>query len=254
STTPCVRLSSASRSNFFTLNSIACVSSRAGPGVGISTTYSTCFLEKYKERSRRSGCGNSEKRLKPSPAAWLTCAWNLARLWKAWKPVLTARKAGRGSAGAHRPSTAIYSGSPQVKDERCARRSDKRVEQLIDRAVQILVAAPESVDLVNRVQDGGVVLAAELPADLRQRRRGELLHQVHGDLAREGDGLGVAAHLQVLLAQPELLADALLDQVDGDLLLLGGDDVPEHLLGGAQGDRGAGQQAISEEPRQRAFE
>ena len=38
-----------------------------------------------------------------------------------------------------------------------------------------------------RVQDGGMVLPAELPADFRQRRSGELLREVHGDLAGEGD-------------------------------------------------------------------
>ena len=43
---------------------------------------------------------------------------------------------------------------------------------------------------VDRVQDGGVVLAAEGAADLGQGGVGELAGEVHGHLPREGDGLG----------------------------------------------------------------
>jgi len=54
--------------------------------------------------------------------------------------------------------------------------------------------------------------------------RGQLLHDVHGHLARESDGAGVAPHLQSCSAG-EVFADALLDQVDCDALLLRSDDV-----------------------------
>ena len=53
----------------------------------------------------------------------------------------------------------------------------------------------------------------------------------------KGDGLGVGAHLQVLIAQAELFADTLLDQLDGDLLFLRGDDVAQNLLRGGQIER-----------------
>ncbi len=49
--------------------------------------------------------------------------------------------------------------------------------------------------LLNGVQHRGVMLAAKLAADFRQGGGGELLHQVHGDLAGKGDGLGVRAYL-----------------------------------------------------------
>jgi hypothetical protein len=41
---------------------------------------------------------------------------------------------------------------------------------------------------------------------------------VHGYLPRESDGAGVAANLQILFAQVEVLADAFLNQIDGDAL------------------------------------
>lgn len=94
------------------------------------------------------------------------------------------------------------------------------IEQLGDGAVQLLVGAAERVDFVDGMEHGGVVLAAELASDFRQRGGGELLHQVHGNLARVGDGFRVRAHLQVFGAELEVLADALLDQFDGDALIL----------------------------------
>src|SRR5580704_9671581 len=62
STTPCVRLSSWSRSNFFTLNSI----SGFPPLEGANTTatvksYFTLFYKMYKDRSSSRRCGNEEK-------------------------------------------------------------------------------------------------------------------------------------------------------------------------------------------------
>src|SRR5215475_4901171 len=68
------------------------------------------------------------------------------------------------------------------------------VHQASDRTVQVLVRAAHFFDLVDGVKHGGVVLAAELPADLRQRSSSELLDDVHRDLARESDCTSVAAH------------------------------------------------------------
>src|SRR6266853_3191010 len=108
------------------------------------------------------------------------------------------------------------------------------IHQFIDRAVQVLVAPAESVDLVNRMEDRGVVLAAELPADFRKRRLGKLLDQVHRNLARKRDCFRIGAYFEVLLAQAELLADLFLNQVDGNPFFLRGDDVAQHLLRGGQ--------------------
>ena len=60
---------------------------------------------------------------------------------------------------------------------------------------------------------------------------GELLfHQVHRNLPRKGDCLCVRADFQIRLAQSKLLADFFLDQVNGDALFLGGNDITQHLL------------------------
>src|SRR5437879_5401834 len=97
------------------------------------------------------------------------------------------------------------------------------------------------------------MLAAELPADLGERRGCELLDDVHSNLAREGDGPGVAAHLQVLLAEVKMLADALLDQVDGDAFFLRRDDVAKYLLRGGERNNGAGERSVGHQARQGAF-
>src|ERR1700681_902870 len=106
------------------------------------------------------------------------------------------------------------------------------IHQLVNRAVQILVATTERVDLVDGVQHRRVMFAAELASNFRERSGGELLHQIHGNLAGKGDGLRVRAHLQVRLAEAELLADLFLDQVNRDALFLRGNYVPQNLLCG----------------------
>ena len=82
------------------------------------------------------------------------------------------------------------------------------------------------------MQYGGVVLAAELFADLRKRSGGELLHQEHGNLTRESDHFRVAADFKILRAHAEVFAHALLNLLDGDFLFLGLDDRFKDLLGG----------------------
>src|SRR5260370_6224755 len=60
--------------------------------------------------------------------------------------------------------------------------SAEGIHQPVDRAVQVLVATPQRVDLIDRVENRRVVLASELAANFRKRRGGELLHQIHRDL------------------------------------------------------------------------
>src|SRR6266852_7719 len=249
STTPCVRLSSSSRSNFFMLNSIAGVLAF----LWLRTGYSTLIPKRYKDRSRRSVCGNVENQYKGRNAQGLSCVPRRGRPAEIAENSAAGRKPSTDCTGRAQELHRDFLRCMEGQWRRCTRLR-KRVEQLIEGAVQVLVAAPQGIDLVDRVQDRRMVLAAELPADLRQRRRGELFDQVHGDLAGKGDGFRIAAHLQVLLAQAELLAHALLNELDGDLLLLRGDDVLEHLLGGGQVDVGAGQRSVSQQASQRALE
>jgi hypothetical protein len=53
-----------------------------------------------------------------------------------------------------------------------ARLSVERIEQPVDRAIQVFIGLAQSVNLVDGVQYSGVVLASKLPADFRQRGRG----------------------------------------------------------------------------------
>src|ERR1700682_5041940 len=72
----------------------------------------------------------------------------------------------------------------------------ERIHQFVNRAVQILVAPAESVDLVDRMKDCRVVFAAELPPDFRKRRLGKLLDQVHCNLARERDRFRIGTYFE----------------------------------------------------------
>ena len=104
------------------------------------------------------------------------------------------------------------------------------------------------------MQNGGVVFAAELASDFRERRGGELLDDVHGDLARIGDGFCVGADFQILLAKTELFADAFLDELDGDLFFLGGNDVAKDLLRIAEIERDSRERCVGDQASERAFE
>ena len=86
------------------------------------------------------------------------------------------------------------------------------------------------------VDDGGVVLASEGLADLGEGGVGEGLDEVHRDLSRDGDGLGVVPGLEVRELDVVVVGDVLLDHLDRDGLLLGGEEIAEDLLGEGEVD------------------
>src|SRR5260370_7966075 len=92
--------------------------------------------------------------------------------------------------------------------------------QTHNRAVQVFARPPQLFDLVDRMQHRGVVLAAELAADLRKRSGGELLDDIHRHPARKGDSPRVTADLDVVLPQIELPPDSFLDPVPRYTLFL----------------------------------
>ena len=59
-----------------------------------------------------------------------------------------------------------------LRGPKSARLSVEGVEQSVDGAIQVFIGPAQSVNLVDGVQYRGVVLAAKLPADLRQGSRG----------------------------------------------------------------------------------
>src|SRR5271167_3921789 len=62
------------------------------------------------------------------------------------------------------------------------------LSQFVEQPVQILVVLTSLFNLVHGMQDGGVVLAAELASYFGERRFREVLGQIHGNLARVDDG------------------------------------------------------------------
>src|SRR5919197_182076 len=103
--------------------------------------------------------------------------------------------------------------------------------QLLHQVVHIPVLADHARDLRGRVDYGGVVAAAELLADLRERRVGELAGEIHRDLSRIDDVLRALVAAQLAQREPEALRDELLDPLDRDLLHLAlVKDVLEHIL------------------------
>src|SRR4029077_2824375 len=71
---------------------------------------------------------------------------------------------------------------------------------------------------------------------------------------RERDRARIAADLEILLAQIEVFADALLDQVDRDALFLRRDDVAQDLLSRRERNGGARQRGVGHQTREGAFE
>src|SRR5215472_10805686 len=60
--------------------------------------------------------------------------------------------------------------------------SAQLLSQFIDQPVQIFIVLADLFNLLDRMQHRCVMLAAKLPSDLRQRRFGQMLRQVHRNL------------------------------------------------------------------------
>src|ERR1017187_10988962 len=100
------------------------------------------------------------------------------------------------------------------------------------------------------MQHRSVVLAAKLLADFRERSGGELLYEKHGNLTWKCDDLRVAANIQILSAHAKMLANALLNLLDGYFLFRRLDNVLEYLLGGLEIDLDVRQRRIGHEAYQ----
>src|ERR1700750_2744325 len=78
-------------------------------------------------------------------------------------------------------------------------------------AREFLVALAQLRRLAAGVQDGGVVAAAEGPADLRQALLRELLGERHRDLARAGHGAEALLRVHLRDLDLEVVGHGLLD-------------------------------------------
>jgi hypothetical protein len=81
-------------------------------------------------------------------------------------------------------------------------------------AAQILVAHAQRLDLADGMQHGGVVAAAEYPADHRQRIRRQVFGQKPRDLTQPYDVGGAACGNQVGERHPAMACDRGLNLLD----------------------------------------
>src|SRR5215204_3104755 len=114
--------------------------------------------------------------------------------------------------------------------------------EFLHKVVHRAILANQARDLARRVDHGGVIAPAELLADLRQRRVGELAREVHRDLARVHDVLGALVAAELLEREPEAVGDGFLDPLDrdgGELALW--EDISKHVLREVDRHRPAGE-------------
>src|SRR5581483_166808 len=95
----------------------------------------------------------------------------------------------------------------------------------------------EGGDLLDGVNDGGVVAAAELACDGRVAEVGQLTEDVHADLTGGDQGAAPAGAAEVLHTEAEGLRRGIEDDPGCDLARLGGEeDVGQDLLGDVAGE------------------
>ena len=116
-------------------------------------------------------------------------------------------------------------------------RNGDHVLDVRDVLAEGLVGGHQVLDGGAGMQDGRVVLAAELGADGRERAvRDEVPALVHRDLARLDDLALAGLGEQDVAGDVEVLAHGVHDQVDGDVRLLLADDLAGDALRQGHGD------------------
>ena len=139
-----------------------------------------------------------------------------------------------------------------VDDAAHARRMVLMMWSRVRRSFGVLLE--ERVDLVDRVEDGRVVLAAEAATDVGVGVARQLARDVHGELAGEGDGLRPGLGPEVLGFDVKDLGDAAEDVVDRHEVLLRPPDVGEDLLGEVEGRGRPGEVAEGADADEGAFQ
>src|SRR5206468_549710 len=138
-----------------------------------------------------------------------------------------------------------------------AQRSGSQGETLrepVNGLAQRGIFAKQGLDLADRVQDRGVIHAAEGAADLGERGVGELPRQIHGDLTREGHRFRPILGLQLGELEPETFGNLPLDQLDRDARLFVAPEVRERLLSEVHGRLTTRHRTDCDHPGQRALE
>ena len=134
------------------------------------------------------------------------------------RPPATVALAGRPEGYAP-PSGSLCPDAPDVGNE------------LVYLAAELLVFLQLHFDLLAGVHDGTMIFVPEEGADLREGMTGELPGEVHRDPAGQGKGPGAVLAQEVRHLDAEVLADFLLDPLDGDVPVVLHEEVPQHLAG-----------------------
>src|SRR5437870_11602631 len=140
--------------------------------------------------------------------------------------------------------------APKLASRSQAEPLDEPVDGLAERGI----FAKKGLDLADRVQDRGVIRAAESAADLAERGVAELPHKIHGDLTREGHRLRSVLGLQFRELDPEKFGNLPLDQLDRDARLFVAPEVRERLLSEVHGYFATRHRTDRDRPGQRALE
>ena len=98
------------------------------------------------------------------------------------------------------------------------------------------------------------MFAAETAAYFRQRGMRQRLTEVHRNLPRHRDRLGVVARFQIDEFKVVVIGDELLDDLDRDRLFFVVQDVLQHFVRKRQRDFLTGERGIRDQPDQRALQ
>ena len=101
----------------------------------------------------------------------------------------------------------------------------------LDKPTESGVVFDHPSDFSLGVEDGGVVASAEEDADFFEAPVRQPTREEHADLARDGDGLGPLAALEIAEAGTVAPDDGICDFLDGDDTGRDGDEVAEGFLG-----------------------
>jgi hypothetical protein len=124
----------------------------------------------------------------------------------------------------------------------------------LDESAESRVVFDHPSDLSLGVEDGGMVASAEEDADFFEAPVRQPTREEHADLARDGDGLGPLAALEIAEAGTIAPDDGIRDFLDGDGAGGGGDEVAEGLLGEGEIDLTIAEGGMAEDADDGAFE
>jgi|SRR5205823_7326565 len=110
----------------------------------------------------------------------------------------------------------------------------------MDKIVQIFILLAQLFDLLNGMENGGVMFSTEVAANFRKRRMRKIFHQVHRDLSRVGDLAGVAFYLELSWLEVETLGNRAQNRFDGDLAFRTCAQMFERVMGHRKRDGLAG--------------